>query len=85
MWKDRQYYWGQTIEIEIGHNAGWSVTMELTADSTEQIYVRPKVEVRADTLRETGSRGWSMCPPMTGLETDERALSARGCRANPRS
>lgn len=69
MWKDRDY-WGQ-IEIEIRHDAGWSVTMELIADSTEQIYVRPKVEVPADTLREL-DLGVVYVPPMTGLETNER-------------
>ena len=69
MWKDREY-WGQ-VEIEIRHDAGWSVTMELIADSTEQIYVRPKVEVPADTLREL-DLGVVYVPPMTGLETNER-------------
>ena len=69
MWKDRQY-WGQ-IEIEIRHDAGWSVTMELIADSTEQIYVRPKTEVPADTLRDL-DLGVVYVPPMTGLETNER-------------
>ena len=69
MWKDREY-WGQ-IEIEIRHDAGWSVTMELIADSTEQIYVRPKTEVPADTLRDL-DLGVVYVPPMTGLETNER-------------
>ena len=71
MWKDRQY--GGQIEIEIRHNAGWSVTMELVADSTEQIYVRPRAEVSADTLREL-DLGVVYVPPMTGLETNERLL-----------
>ena len=35
LWTDRRYQ-GQ-IEIELRHDAGWSVTMELIADSTEQI------------------------------------------------
>jgi predicted ATPase len=69
MWKDREY-WGE-IEIEIQDDAGWSVTMELIADSTEQIYVRPKVEVPADTLRNL-DLGVVYVPPMTGLETNER-------------
>ena len=71
MWKDREYR-GE-IEIEIQHNAGWSVTMELIADSTEQLYVRPKVEVPADTLRKL-DLGVVYAPPMTGLETNERLL-----------
>ena len=69
MWKDREY--SGEIEIEIQHDAGWSVTMEFIADSTEQIYVRPKVEVPTDTLREL-DLGVVYVPPMTGLETDER-------------
>ena len=73
MWKDREY-WGE-IEIEIRHDAGWSVTMEFIADSTEQIYVRPKVEVPADTLREL-DLGVVYVPPMTGLEINERLFQA---------
>lgn len=72
MWKDRQY-WGQTIEIELGHNAGWSVTMELIADSTEQIYVRPRSDVPAEELK-TLDLAVVYVPPMTGLETDEPLL-----------
>ena len=71
MWKDRQY--GGRIEIEIRHDAGWSVAMELIADSTEQIYVRPRAEVPADRLREL-DLGVVYVPPMTGLETNERLL-----------
>ena len=71
MWRDRRY--GGQIEIEIRHDAGWSVTMELIADSTEQIYVRPGAEVPADRLREV-DLGIVYVPPMTGLETNERLL-----------
>ena len=39
LWTDRRYH-GQ-VEIELRHDAGWAVTMEFIADSTEQIYVRP--------------------------------------------
>ncbi len=69
MWKDREYR--GRIEIEIRHDTGWSVTMELIADSTEQIYVRPKADAPADTLRSL-ELGVVYVPPMTGLETDER-------------
>ena len=72
LWKNRSYNkHGQCIEIELRHNAGWSVTMELLADSTEQIYVRPRADVRADLLRELDLRAVYV-PPMTGLETNER-------------
>ena len=72
MWKDRQYS-GKRIEIEIGHNAGWSVTMELIPESTEQIYVRPRSDVPAEPLR-TLDLPAVYVPPMTGLETDEPLL-----------
>ena len=69
LWTDRRYR-GQ-IEIELRHDAGWSVTMEFISDSTEQIYVRPKTGVPADTLWELDLRTVYV-PPMTGLETNER-------------
>ncbi len=71
LWTDRRYQ-GQ-IEIELRHDAGWSVTMELIADSTEQIYVRPRKDVPLDTLRELSIRTVYV-PPMSGLETSERLL-----------
>ena len=71
LWKDRRYQ-GQ-IEIEVRHNAGWSVTMEFMADSTEQIYVRPKADVPVETLRDLDFEAVYV-PPMTGLEVDEPLL-----------
>ena len=67
MWTDRQ--WQENIEIEIRHNAGWSVTMEFLANSTEQIYVRP-ANTPPDVLRELKLRT-VFIPPMTGLGVDE--------------
>ena len=54
LWTDRRYR-GQ-IEIELRHDAGWSVTMEFIADSTEQIYVRPKAETISIPTAGTASR-----------------------------
>ena len=71
LWTDRRYR-GQ-IEIELRHNAGWSVTMEFISDSTEQIYVRPRSDVPADALREVDLPAVYV-PSMTGLETNERLL-----------
>ena len=72
LWRNRSYNkHGRCIEIELQHNAGWSVTMELLADSTEQIYVRPRADVAADLLRDLDLRAVYV-PPMTGLETNER-------------
>ena len=88
LWTDRRYR-GQ-IEIEIRHDAGWSVTMELKADSTEQIYVRPNAKTIAIPMARTVSRPTTKeekanllreldfqsvyVPPMTGLDTNERLL-----------
>lgn len=68
LWTDRRY--PSTIEIELRHNDGWSVTMELIGDSTEQIYVRPKTGTAADTLR-TLKLPVVFVPPMTGLAVEE--------------
>ena len=70
LWTDRRYR-GQ-IEIELRHDAGWALTMEFIADSTEQIYVRPARDSTAD-LREIDLQA-AFVPPMTGLSTDEPLL-----------
>ena len=68
LWTDRRYR--GRIEIEVRHDAGWSVTMEFIAESTEQIYVRPTIDTPADTLRDLDLRA-VFVPPMTGLAVDE--------------
>lgn len=47
--------------------------MEFIADSTEQIYVRPRSDAQSTTLRELDLHAVYV-PPMTGLETDEPLL-----------
>ena len=69
LWTDRRYY-GEAIEIEIRYDEGWSVAMEFSADSTEQIHVRPRADTPADTLRDLDLRT-VFTPPMTGLAVDE--------------
>ena len=73
LWTDRRYRKRRPIEIELQHSAGWSVTMEFIADSTEQIYVRPKSEVPAEPLRTLDLHAVYV-PPMAGLGTDEPLL-----------
>ena len=73
LWTDRLYRRRRPIEIELQHSAGWSVTMEFIADSTEQIYVRPKADVPAKPLRRL-DLPVVYVPPMTGLGTDEPLL-----------
>ena len=69
LWKDRSYR--GRIEIEVRHSAGWSVAMELIADTTEQIFVRPLQRgTTAALLRELDLQT-VLIPPMTGLGTEE--------------
>ena len=63
------------IEIELRHGRGWSVTMELSRDSTEQIYVRPKTGTTPDTLRKL-DLPVVFVPPMTGLGVEEPVFQA---------
>lgn len=58
------------IEIEVRDSSGWTLPMEIIADSTEQVYVRPKASVDVSTLRIADLRAVYV-PPMTGLSTDE--------------
>ena len=46
--------------------------MELVADSTEQIYVRPRADAPSDVLRDLDLRV-AFIPPMTGVGIDEPA------------
>ena len=68
LWTDRRY--GDLIEIELRHSSDWSVTMELQASTTEQIFVRPNAQVSSETLRALDLRT-VFVPPMTGLGTEE--------------
>lgn len=68
LWKDRQYR--GILEVEIQSMVGWTVVMEFIADSTEQIYVRPKSTIEPEDLREI-NLDIAYVPPMSGLSTDE--------------
>ena len=68
LWTDRHYQ--GTIEIEIQGRDGWSVTMELIADSTEQVYVRPKPDVTPDVLKSVALNAIYV-PAMSGLSVAE--------------
>ena len=68
LWKNRDYQ--GRIEIELDLSTGGPVGMEFHADSTEQIYVRPKTTVSAEVLRNL-SLDAVFVPPMTGLSTEE--------------
>ncbi len=70
LWTNRLYHRKSTMEIELSHNDGWSVTMEFIADSTEQIYVRPTVDAPVARLSSLDLRV-VFIPPMTGIGIDE--------------
>lgn len=70
LWINRLYDPSVPVEVEIGHRDGWSVTMEFKADSTEQVYVRPKADTSTELLREL-DLGVVFVPPMTGIGIDE--------------
>ena len=68
LWNERRY--SGSIEIEIQSKKGWTVAMELIADSTEQVYVRPKPQADPQTVRQA-QLSTVFVPPMTGLSTAE--------------
>lgn len=69
LWSGRDYRRGSPIEIEI-ETDDWALAMELTPDTTEQIYVRPDGGHDADVARRAGL-ATVFVPPMTGLGTEE--------------
>ncbi len=50
LWKDRNYQ--DIVEIEVTGEDGWKVAVELKADSSEQIRVRPRKDVATETLHK---------------------------------
>ena len=68
LWNERRY--SGSIEIEIQSKKGWTVAMELIADSTEQVYVRPKPQAEPQMVRQA-QLNTVFVPPMTGLSTAE--------------
>lgn len=67
LWRDRAYE--GTVEIEIQSTAGWTIPMEFLADSTEQIYVRPRA-TDPDVLKNA-TLTTVFVPAMSGLGTEE--------------
>lgn len=68
MWTDRDYT--GNLEIEISSTEGWAVNMEFTADSTEQILVRPSKTIDPILLRDVHLES-VFVPAMTGLSKEE--------------
>jgi len=68
LWREREY--NGSVEIEIQETAGWTVAMELIADSTEQIYVRPRPSASPEVVRQA-TLSAVFVPAMSGLGTEE--------------
>jgi hypothetical protein len=69
LWREREYTGSLEIEIQSAV-AGWTVAMELIADSTEQIYVRPLPTAAPDVVRNARLTT-AFVPAMSGLGTEE--------------
>jgi AAA domain, putative AbiEii toxin, Type IV TA system len=67
LWNDVAYAGSIEIEVQLDTE---SVTMELHADSTEQIYARPRRDAPPDRVRQA-SIDVVFVPPMTGLSVEE--------------
>lgn len=68
LWNLRTYR--DPIEIEIESDQGWTIAMELIADTTEQVFVRPKQNGDSAKIREASLKPVYV-PPMTGLSIAE--------------
>ena len=67
LWQDRDYRGSLEIYIQ---SDGWTIAMELLADSTEQVYVRPLPSASADIVRNA-KLATAFVPAMSGLGTEE--------------
>ena len=68
LWRERDY--AGSVEIEIQSTAGWTVAVEMIADSTEQIYVRPRATAAPEMVRQANLPA-VFVPAMSGLGTEE--------------
>ena len=68
LWHGRRYQ--GNMEIELHPRGRLPITMEFLADSTEQVFVRPKPNAEPTTVQMTTLTS-VFIPPMTGLSTDE--------------
>lgn len=68
LWNQRRS--AQPIEIEVTSTDGWSIAMELVAESTEQIYVHPLRDVAPEILKAAQLPA-VFVPAMSGLGTEE--------------
>lgn len=67
LWNQRRYSGVMEIRIQ---TLDWTITMQLIADSSEQIYVRPTSDIEPQQLREV-TLATVFVPAMSGLGTEE--------------
>jgi predicted ATPase len=72
LWRDRDY--AGAVEIEVATESGWRLAMELEADSTEQIYVRP-VRITPREVLEQPVPAMVYVSSVDGLEIEEPAIN----------
>ncbi len=72
LWRNRDYH--GLVEIEVVTAAGVRLAMEFSADSTEQIYVRPSRETPRDAL-EQPTPTMVYVSSVDGLEIEEPAIN----------
>lgn len=72
LWRDRRY--NGTVEIDLVTTEGWRMAMELTADSTEQIYVRPHRDTPREVLDQAAPT-MVYVSSVDGLEIEEAAIN----------
>lgn len=70
LWNQRQYHRREPIKIGVRGSQGWTITMELIPDTTEQIFIRPTGDVAPNILQQAALQTVYV-PPMTGLSTQE--------------
>jgi predicted ATPase len=67
LWRKRDYHGAIVIRVQ---SDDWTISMEIIADSTEQVYVRPQNDVEPAVVRDARLQT-VFVPPMTGLSVDE--------------
>lgn len=72
LWHDRKY--SGSIEIAVRTSLGWSLTMEIMADSTQQVYVRPKWDTPNEVVKKD-PLSVVYVSSVDGLETEEAAIN----------
>lgn len=73
LWTDRAN--AQPIQIEVVSTLGWRITMEFLPDTTEQVLVRPRLDVSPQVL-QSARLDAVFVPPMSGLGTAEPVYQA---------